>query len=169
MCEWENINVWVCVFGLLTQSVSHAAAPRKKRNHHREKNIKYNLISRYAKILQSNSSNLYIERGRRGRCSARIYWNYPYKLGEGCHQLVSLKKGVNCLQISPGRLSSQDVAQLDVAAAEKIWNSIQKCSTLFGEGAAAFACLLLVYVAKYLLSCLTACRMSRSTLVPHKC
>lgn len=27
----------------------------------------------------------------------------------------------------------------------------------------------LLYVAKYLLSCLTACRMRRSTLVPHKC
>lgn len=83
-------------------------------------------------MQNTHISNLYIEWDPGVRGSAWIYWNYPYKLGEGCHQLVSLKKGVNCLQISPGRLSSQDVAQLDAAAAEKIWNSIQNCSTHFG-------------------------------------
>lgn len=164
-CVWVGEYTCVCLAYWRSQSAMHQ--PQEKREIiTAKKNIKYNLISCYAKVrIYTNC----IKTGR-GRCSARIYWNYPYKLGEGCHQLVSLKKGVNCLQISPGRLSSQDVAQLDVAAAEKIYEIQYKSVAYISEkGRLLLLSFFLLYVAKYLLSCLTACRMRRSTLVPHKC
>lgn len=92
VCEWENIRVCVCLAYWRSQSAMQQ--PQEKREIiTAKKSIKYNLISCYAKILIYPNC---ITRGR-GRCSARIYWNYPYKLGEGCHQLVSLEKGCKLL------------------------------------------------------------------------
>lgn len=127
-----NGRIYVCVCLAYWRSQSAMQQPQEKKREiiTAKKNIKYNLISRYAKILIYPNC---IKTGR-GRCSARIYWNYPYKLGEGCHQLVSLEKGCQLLaNFARASVKSRCCPTWCCSCRKNIWNSIQKCSILSRE------------------------------------